>query len=57
MEVGEGGSAVKKVKVTDGRRREWRSGARAAVMDVLELGLIIRIEIAIDGGGEGGMEE
>lgn len=47
MEAGEGSGAVKKVQITDGRWRERRRGERAAVIDVLELGLIIRIEIAI----------
>lgn len=47
MEAGEGSGAVKRVQVTDGRRRERRSGERAAVIDVLELGLITRIEVAI----------
>lgn len=57
MDAGEGAGAVKKVYVTDGCRREARCGRREAVMDSLELGLIIRIEIIVGVDVDAEMDE
>lgn len=51
MEGGAGNGAVKKVYFTSDMPRDWRRGSSALVIETVELGFMIKIEMVILGGG------